>query len=56
MVRLIEKFSIFFINDIVVIWEACMACGPSKVGRSTLLSLPPLGVLKSNVDRSTREK
>lgn len=45
-----KEFSKFSLNDVIVNWEACMGCGPTKERMSILWSPPPLDSLKFNVD------
>ena len=51
-----KEFSNFSLNDVFVNWEAYMGCGPTKERMSILWSLPPLDMLKFNVDGDARCK
>lgn len=49
-------FSNFSMNDFLSNWEACMGCGSSKERGMVALCIPMMGMLKFNVDGSTRGK
>lgn len=51
-----KEFSNFNLKDILLSYEAFMACGPSKIRRSIFWSPPPFSVLKLNVNGVARGK
>lgn len=47
-------FSNFCMNDILSNWGACIGCGSSKERGMVAWCIPMMGMLKFNVDGSTR--